>query len=106
MGDKKIVARNEKTGQTYEETYDQLVLAVGSSPFKPPIPGIDRPGLFSLRNLQDMDNIVSWIDKKTQSMSPEDMHCVVAGAGFVGLEMVEQLAQRKMNVTLVEMQKQ
>lgn len=51
-----------------------------------------------------MDKIVDWINLKSQSTP--DMHCVVAGAGFVGLEMVEQLVHRKLAVTLVEMQKQ
>jgi NADPH-dependent 2,4-dienoyl-CoA reductase/sulfur reductase-like enzyme/rhodanese-related sulfurtransferase len=81
-------------------------LAVGAAPFKPPIPGIDRPGLFSLRSLQDMDTIVQWIDKKSKEMPMGDMHFVVAGAGFVGLEMVEQLMNRGANVTLVEMMPQ
>lgn len=93
---------NEETGQTYVETYDHLILAVGAIPFVPPIPGIDRKGLFSLRNLQDMDAITAWIESKMKTMNPEDMHCVVAGAGFIGIEMVEQLHRRKMNVTLVE----
>ena len=61
---KKVIARNETTDEIYDETYDELILAVGAEPFKPPIPGIDRPGLFSLRNLQDMDSIVAYLDKK------------------------------------------
>ena len=98
-----VHARNETTGKEYTESYDHLILAVGASPIKPPIPGIDRPGLFSLRNLQDMDAIVAWIDQKVKQLPSEgDMHCVVAGAGFVGLEMVEQLARRNLQVTLVE----
>lgn len=103
---KKVQARNESTGETYEEAYDHLILAVGAEPFKPPIPGIDRPGLFSLRSLQDMDNIVAWMDKKAKQVPSGDLHCVVAGAGFVGLEMVEQLVNRGANVTLVEMMPQ
>jgi NADPH-dependent 2,4-dienoyl-CoA reductase/sulfur reductase-like enzyme len=99
----KVVARNEKTQETYEVTYDQLVLAVGAVPFKPPIPGIDRKGLFSLRNLQDMDAIVEWLDLKSNDIPMGGLHCVVAGAGFVGLEMVEQLVRRGARVTLVEM---
>ena len=96
--------------------YDQLVLAVGSEPLKPSIPGINRDGLFVLRNLQDMDAIVSWISNissKCDSCSQYkigmnrsahyDMHAVVAGAGFVGLEMVEQLMRRGLQVTVVEM---
>lgn len=103
----KVEARNEETGEVYEESYDHLVLAVGAAPFKPPIPGIDRKGLFTLRNLQDMDAIVEWMDVQSQRMpSMGDMHCVVAGAGFVGLEMVEQLVNRGANVTLVEMMPQ
>jgi len=58
----KIVAQNLVTGETYEESYDHLVLSVGAAPLKPPIPGIDRAGLFALRNLQDMDDIVAWIN--------------------------------------------
>lgn len=104
---KKILAHNEISDDTYEESYDQLILAVGTEPFKPPIPGIDRPGLFSLRNLQDMDAIVAWLDKKTKELGDVgDLHCVVCGAGFIGLEMVEQLINRGANVTLVEMMPQ
>jgi NADPH-dependent 2,4-dienoyl-CoA reductase/sulfur reductase-like enzyme/rhodanese-related sulfurtransferase len=105
---KKVTASNEKSGETYDESYDHLILAVGAAPFKPPIPGIDRPGLFELRNLQDMDAIVAWLDKKKQDVGGDagDLHCVVAGAGFVGLEMVEQLINHGTNVTLVEMMPQ
>ena len=103
---KKVTAKNEETGKLYEETFDHLILAVGASPFKPPIPGINRQGLFSLRNLQDMDSITQWLDKKSNEIPIGDMHCVVAGAGFVGLEMVEQLMNRGANVTLVEMMPQ
>ncbi|KAL3898823.1 MAG: hypothetical protein SGARI_006588, partial [Bacillariaceae sp.] len=105
---KKVTARNEVSGDTYEESYCHLILAVGAAPFKPPISGIDREGLFELRNLQDMDAIVSWLDKKQQDVGGDagDLHCVVAGAGFVGLEMVEQLLNRGTNVTLVEMMPQ
>lgn len=115
----KVVARNEvpnpnpnddddeAANSTYEESYDELILAVGAVPLKPPIPGIDRKGLFTLRNLQDMDAIVQWLDRKSKDVSSSSgsdklLHCVVAGAGFVGLEMVEQLVRRGAVVTLVE----
>ena len=105
--DEKVLrACNERTGDVYNESYDHLILAVGASPFKPPIPGIDGPGLFSLRNLNDMDAIVEWLKMQQETNNPENMHCVVAGAGFVGLEMVEQLVGLKMNVSLVELQNQ
>jgi len=104
-----VVARNLNSGETWEEHYDHLVLCVGAAPLKPPIPGIDRPGLFALRNLQDMDAISAWIHRQQTQLgttATAKMHCVVAGAGFVGLEMVEQLHQRGCRVTLVEMMPQ
>jgi NADPH-dependent 2,4-dienoyl-CoA reductase/sulfur reductase-like enzyme len=98
---------NEPTGESVVESYDQLILAVGAMPFKPPIAGIDRPGLFALRNLEDMDEIFNWLNTQTAKHTGHKLHCVVAGAGFVGLEMVEQLLRRgNIQVTLVEMMKQ
>lgn len=101
---KTIIAEDEKSGAILTAAYDDLVLAVGAEPFKPPIGGIDRPGLFALRNLDDMDNIVKHIlEKQSEMPAGDEMHCVVAGAGFVGLEMVEQLMKRGMQVSIVEM---
>lgn len=102
---KNVTVKHEKTGEFMTFDYDHLVLAVGAEPFLPPIKGIERPGLFALRNLDDMDNIVYWIDHM-KKRSDNQMHCVVAGAGFVGLEMVEQLMKRGMKVSIVEMQNQ
>ncbi|KAL3799361.1 hypothetical protein ACHAWO_008472 [Cyclotella atomus] len=101
---KTVSAINETQPSADKEdfTYDQLVLAVGSEPLKPPIPGIDRPGLFVLRNLIDMDDIVAWLANLPLG-GEEKPHAVVAGAGFVGLEMVEQLMRRGLEVTVVEM---
>lgn len=101
---KTVTAMNEiqPSADTERFTYDQLVLAVGSEPLKPPIPGINRPGLFALRNLLDMDAIVSWLSDLPLG-GDEKPHAVVAGAGFVGLEMVEQLMRRGLEVTVVEM---
>jgi NADPH-dependent 2,4-dienoyl-CoA reductase/sulfur reductase-like enzyme/rhodanese-related sulfurtransferase len=101
---KTILARDEVTA-TITESYDELVLAVGAEPLKPPIPGINREGLFSLRNLKDMDKIDNFIATNTCPAS-DHLHCVVAGAGFVGLEMVEQLMRRNVEVSLVEMMPQ
>ena len=115
VADKKVTAKDETNGETMVTEYDQLILAVGAEPFKPPISGINRPGLFSLRNLVDMDRIDAWINKikaenavgeKKEEEQTTDMHCIVAGAGFVGLEMVEQLMRRNIKVTLVEMMPQ
>jgi NADPH-dependent 2,4-dienoyl-CoA reductase/sulfur reductase-like enzyme len=103
-GAKTVSAINEKEPSSQKEliTYDQLVLAVGSEPLKPPIPGINRPGLFTLRNLIDMDDIVAWLASLPLDGGKKP-HAVVAGAGFVGLEMVEQLMRRGLEVTVVEM---
>jgi NADPH-dependent 2,4-dienoyl-CoA reductase/sulfur reductase-like enzyme/rhodanese-related sulfurtransferase len=101
-----VVAKNESSGEEFSAQYDELVLAVGAAPFKPPIPGIDRPGNFALRNLDDMDAISGWIGAKTAGKDPSSVHAVVAGAGFVGLEMVEQLMRRGLKVSVVEMMPQ
>ncbi len=106
----KTVTATDETQPNSQTTisYNELVLAVGSEPLKPPIPGISRKGLFALRNLQDMDAIVEWLSDMPQKCTScsgygNKMHAVVAGAGFVGLEMVEQLMRRGLDVTVVEM---
>ena len=77
------------TDGDYTLEYDELVLAVGAEPFKPPIPGIDRPGLFSLRNLQDMDDIKEWMTTQASKHSdPGDLHYVVAGAGVSSTKLI------------------
>ena len=104
---KSITAKNERSNAVFSEHYDELVLAVGAEPLKPPIPGINLPSLFSLRNLEDMDKIDAWISKVQSGLkADQQMHVVVAGAGFVGLEMVEQLVHRNIKVSLVEMMPQ
>jgi NADPH-dependent 2,4-dienoyl-CoA reductase/sulfur reductase-like enzyme/rhodanese-related sulfurtransferase len=99
--DKKILnVTNLATNESYEETYDQLVLSPGAEPLVPPMKGINRPGHFTLRNIRDMDNIMQW----NEQVQPK--HAVVIGAGFIGLEMVEQLTHLGMQITLVEAQSQ
>jgi NADPH-dependent 2,4-dienoyl-CoA reductase/sulfur reductase-like enzyme len=60
---KKVRARDLNSGREYEETYDKLILAPGAAPLRPPIPGIDLPGIFTLRNLQDMDRIKDKLER-------------------------------------------
>eukprot|EP00285_Hemiselmis_virescens_P015200 CAMPEP_0173383216 /NCGR_PEP_ID=MMETSP1356-20130122/5757_1 /TAXON_ID=77927 ORGANISM="Hemiselmis virescens, Strain PCC157" /NCGR_SAMPLE_ID=MMETSP1356 /ASSEMBLY_ACC=CAM_ASM_000847 /LENGTH=578 /DNA_ID=CAMNT_0014337965 /DNA_START=206 /DNA_END=1942 /DNA_ORIENTATION=- len=93
---KTVSVKEYTTGKEYDEPYDDLVLSVGAAPFKPPIPGIERDGNISLRNLNDMDKIHDWIN------STGGKRAVVAGAGFIGVEMAEQLKHRGMEVWLVE----
>lgn len=101
---KNVTAQNQCTGELVTIDYDHLILAIGASAVKPPIPGIDGPGVCTLRNLDDMDAILAWTSTTLTEYS--ESHCVVAGAGFIGLEMVEQLVRRKMRVTIVEMMPQ
>ena len=96
---KTVRARRLADGREYEEPYDKLILAPGAAPLRPPIPGIDLPGIFTLRNLQDTDRIKAFIDRGVQS-------AVVVGAGFIGLEMAENLVRRGVSTTVVELQDQ
>jgi NADPH-dependent 2,4-dienoyl-CoA reductase/sulfur reductase-like enzyme/peroxiredoxin family protein/TusA-related sulfurtransferase/rhodanese-related sulfurtransferase len=78
--------------------YDKLILSPGASPLKPPMDGIDLPGIYTLRNMQDMDRI------KEAAASAKS--ALIIGAGFIGLEMAEQLIHLKKEVTLVELVEQ
>ncbi|SFA84077.1 CoA-disulfide reductase [Clostridium frigidicarnis] len=98
---KTIKIKNVKTSEIYEESYDTLVLSPGASPIKPPIPGInDCNNLFTLRNIPDTDNIKNFVDNN----SPKN--AIIVGGGFIGLEMAENLHDKGLNVTLVEMSNQ
>lgn len=96
---KKVRIRDLVSGREYEETYDKLILAPGAAPLRPPIPGIDLPGVFTLRNLQDMDRIKQRVDQGVKQ-------AVLVGAGFIGLELVENFARRGIATTVVELQDQ
>ena len=94
--DKKVVnAKNLETGEEYSESYDALVLSPGADPIRPPIPGIDNPYVFTLRNLLDMDRIIEHIDGKKK--------VAVIGGGFIGLEVAESLQERGITATLIEL---
>jgi len=96
---KKVRVRDLASGREYEETYDKLILAPGAAPLRPPIPGIDLPGIFTLRNLQDVDRIKERVDQGVKQ-------AVVVGAGFIGLELVENFVKRGIPTTVVELQDQ
>jgi NADPH-dependent 2,4-dienoyl-CoA reductase/sulfur reductase-like enzyme/rhodanese-related sulfurtransferase len=96
---KKIRIRELGSGREYEETYDKLILAPGAAPIKPPLAGIDLPGIFTLRNLHDVDRIKAQVDQGVQ-------HAVMVGAGFIGLELIENLVRRGVATTVVELQEQ
>ena len=86
-----------KNSTKYEETYDVLVLSPGSTPIKPPIPGIDAKNIFSLWNIPDTDRIKGYVTRR------EIKKAVVIGGGFIGIEMVENLHDLGVEVDLVEM---
>lgn len=97
---KTVSVRNLKTGEEYEESYDALIIATGSSPLKPPIPGIDGPNIYPVWTIPDTDKIKSFITEKKPG------HAVVIGGGFIGVEMAENLNQAGLQVSLIEMQNQ
>ena len=93
---KTVEILEKATGRIYSESYDALVLSPGAEPVKPPIPGIDDAGIFTLRSVPDIDAIKEHIDARR----PE--RAIVIGAGFIGLEMAENLGERGIFVTIVE----
>ena len=97
---KALEVENLETGEVYEESFDFLVLSPGAVPLKPPLEGIDIPGIFTLRTIPDMREIEDWIETKTVKSA------VIVGGGFIGLEMAENLKIRDIDVTIIEMEKQ
>ena len=95
---KRVEIRDLQSGRSEWQSYDKLMLAPGASPLRPDLPGIDDRRIFTLRNLEDMDRIVA--------ASDNGMRTVVIGAGFIGLEVAEQLHRKGLSVQLVELQKQ
>ncbi len=98
--EKKIEVKNLVTGEVYEEVYDNLVLATGSSPVKPPIPGIEAESIFTLWTVPDTDQIKAYIEEK------QPKRAAVIGGGFIGLEMAENLHRQGLEVSVIEMQNQ
>ena len=94
---KTVTAIDQTTGKTYTETYDKLVLSPGAEPIRPPLPGITHEGIFTLRNVTDTDYIKGFIAQKHVKKA------VVIGAGFIGLEMAENLHDLGLDVTVIEM---
>lgn len=93
---KTITVRTVDGGE-YEETYDKLLLSPGATPVRPPLEGIDSEGIFTLRNVEDTDRIKSYLTEHAVKRA------VVVGAGFIGLEMAENLHHAGVSVSVVEM---
>jgi NADPH-dependent 2,4-dienoyl-CoA reductase/sulfur reductase-like enzyme/rhodanese-related sulfurtransferase len=94
---KKVTVKNLNTGQMEEESYDRLVLAPGSHPIVPPVPGMDLPFVFSLKTLEDTDRIFNYLQNKNPRRA------VVVGGGLIGIEAVENLALKGLETTVVEL---
>jgi NADPH-dependent 2,4-dienoyl-CoA reductase/sulfur reductase-like enzyme/rhodanese-related sulfurtransferase len=85
------------TGRLYREPYDALVLSPGASPIRPSWPGIDLPGIFTLRTIPDSRRIREWIETRNPRRA------VIVGGGSIGLEMAENLVHRGLKLTIVEL---
>jgi len=91
---KQVRVKNLDTGELYTESYEKLILSPGAAPIKPPIPGVDLPGIYTLRNLDDAD--------KLAEATSNAQRAVVVGGGFIGIEMAENLVHRGVETTLIE----
>ncbi len=110
--EKTVDLKNHVTGEVTTEKYDKLVLSPGSAPIRPPLPGIDLPGIFSVRTVLDARHIREWLDREEKNLGSHSFigvdtiskpkTAVVIGGGFIGLEMVENLKERGLDVTLLE----
>jgi NADPH-dependent 2,4-dienoyl-CoA reductase/sulfur reductase-like enzyme/rhodanese-related sulfurtransferase len=91
-----IRVKSLRDGSEREERYDVLVLAPGAAPIRPDVPGLDLPGVFVVRTIPDTRRIRAWLEE------PPRREAVVVGGGFIGLEMVENLVRRGLEVTALE----
>lgn len=95
--DRRVVTVFDRRGKrTFEETWDKLILAQGATPLRPPLPGIDHPKIFTLRNIADMDAIKRVVDDGASS-------AIVIGGGYVGVEVAEAFQHRGLSVYLIEL---
>jgi NADPH-dependent 2,4-dienoyl-CoA reductase/sulfur reductase-like enzyme/rhodanese-related sulfurtransferase len=95
---KSVTVRSLATGEQYFEDYDALVLAPGAAPFVPPIPGASRA--LTLRNIGDTDKMAAAVDAAASGPEPT---AVIMGGGFIGVELAENLTERGLKVTIVEL---
>lgn len=94
---KMIEVLDRSKGSSYIESYDQLVISTGAEPFRPKIDGIDSDRIFSLRDIPDTDRIKDFVDRTRPKKA------LIVGAGFIGLEVAENLHDRGLEVTVVEL---
>ncbi len=94
---KTVSIKNLRTGETYEETYDNLILSMGAEPIRPNIDGADGSNVFTLRNIPDTLKIKNYID------TAKPRSAVVIGGGYIGVEMAENLVKAGLKVAIVEL---
>ncbi|MBU3104570.1 FAD-dependent oxidoreductase [Clostridium gasigenes] len=95
---KEITVKNLNTQKIFVDKYDKLILGTGATPFMPNIKGIKNKNVFFLRNVQSARNIRGFIENN------KPKHAVIVGTGFIGFEMLENLMDTGVNVTIVEKQ--
>lgn len=89
-----------KNNKNYQESYDKLILSPGAVPIKPPVKGFDSPNVFTLKDIPDTLAIKNFVDERNPKSA------VVVGAGFIGMELVENLHRRGIAITIVELAEQ
>jgi NADPH-dependent 2,4-dienoyl-CoA reductase/sulfur reductase-like enzyme/rhodanese-related sulfurtransferase len=111
--DKTVELKDRETGEITTESYDKLVLSPGAAPIRPPLPGIDLPGIFPVRTVPDARNVRDWVERSLTELPGLDSYtgsqarrrarrAVVVGGGFIGLEMAENLVELGLDVTVVQ----
>ena len=98
--DKTVAVKNLLTGEVFEESYDKLLLSPGAKPTQPKLPGLNIDKLFTLRTVEDTFRIKAFVDENHPKSA------VLAGGGFIGLELAENLRELGMEVTIVQRPKQ
>jgi len=94
---KRVTVRDLNTGQMEEESYDRLILAPGSHPIIPPVPGMDLPFVYTLKTLEDTDRVFHHLQEK------KPRRAVVVGGGLIGVETMENLALKGLQTSAVEL---
>ena len=111
--EKTVTLRDVKSGEESIESYDKLVLSPGAASVRPPLPGIDLPGIFHVRTVPDARKIREWIEQGSPFLAGMDRYsgfqtvrpktrAVIVGGGFIGLEMAENLIKRDFEVTIIQ----
>lgn len=95
--EKTVTVKNHKTGETYQESYDKLILSPGAQPVVPPVPGLPNERVFTLRNIPDTIRIKEYVEEEFPDSA------VVIGGGYIGVEMAENLVKAGLQVTIVEL---